>query len=354
MRVAILSSFPPEVCGIGEYAAQQALRLEREGHTVDRIALDPLRWQGWTRAAVAGVERRLREADRAIVHYQVGLFLDKTRWPRVLRFVVPHRALLRLARRVPRFEVVVHESSWRVWRGPGERLQYPFVRRFFAAAPRLVFHTEAEKEAFQREFRLDPMPPAQVVPHHADFVAYSTRSRAEARRALGVPAGERMALCIGFYAPPKGFEDAAERFAALRKAGRLPPEARLRVVTSVREKDDRQKQEALERFRRAADADPAGGVTVDVRYVGNEEFDDWLVASDLVVLPYRSSFSSGVAARAALLGRPMAATAAGGLPEQVGPGGRVYRTPGELDAILVEALGSSPSPKPSGKRARSP
>jgi len=339
VRVAVLSSFPPEVCGIGEYAAQQARRLERDGHTVDRIPLDALRWGGWTRAAVADVEARLSRADRAILHYQVGLFLDKTRWPRVRRFTVPHAALRRLCRRVPHLEVVVHESSWKVWRGTGERLQYPVVRAFFAAAPRLVFHTVAEKEAFEREFRLAR--PSQVVPHHADFVANTGRTQAQARQALGVPPHERMALCIGFYAPAKGFEDAAERFLALRKAGKLRPAARLRVVTSVREREDAAKQAGLARLvALAASADgAAAGLIVDPRYVGSEEFDDWLMAADLVLLPYRSSFSSGVAARAALLGRPVAARDVGGLGEQVGQDGRTYRTPEELDAILLAALG---------------
>jgi glycosyltransferase involved in cell wall biosynthesis len=336
VRAAILSSFPPEVCGIAEYAEQQATRLERDGHEVERIALDGLRWKGWTRAALADVERRLQAADRAILHYQVGLFLDKTRSPRVMRFVVPHLALRRLARRVPHLEVVVHESSWKVWRGRGEGLQYPFVRRFFAAAPKLVFHTQAEKAEFEREFHLGR--PSEVVPHHVDFVANTGRSQAEARMALGVPADERMALCIGFYAEPKGFEDAAARFAALRKAGKLSPRARLRIVTSVRESGDAAKQADLERLRASAAGD--SGVTVDVRYVGNEEFDDWLMAADLVLLPYRRSFSSGVAARAVLLGRPVAVRDVGGLGEQVGARGRRYRTDAELDAVLLATCGA--------------
>lgn len=336
MRVAILSSFPPEVCGIAEYAQQQATRLERDGHGVDRIALDPLRWQGWTREAVASLETRLRAADRAILHYQVGLFLDKTRSPRVLRFIVPHLALRRLARRVPHLEVVVHESSWKVWRGRGEGLQYPFVRRFFAAAPKLVFHTLAEKAEFEREFRLDR--PSEVVPHHLDFVAHTARDQAEARRVRGVPRDERMALCIGFYAEPKGFEDAAARFVALRQAGKLSPKAKLRIVTSVREEGDVVKQAELERLRASMQGDT--GVVVDVRYVTNEEFDDWLMAADLVLLPYRRSFSSGIAARAVLLGRPVAVRDVGGLGEQIGKSGRRYRTDDELDAVLLATCGA--------------
>lgn len=338
MRVAILSSFPPEVCGIGEYATQQARRLESEGHTVDRIAIDALRWGGWTRAALADVEARLQRADRAIVHYQVGLFLDKTRRPRVRRFTVPHRALRRLARRVPHLEVVVHESSWKVWHGAGERLQYPFVRAFFAVAPKLVFHTRTEKERFEREYRLHR--PSEVVAHHADFVPNTARSTAQARQALGIPPEERLVLCLGFYAAAKGFEDAAERFIALRKAGKLRPTARLRIVTSVREKDDATKQAELARLVARATAEDGAGVLVDTRYVSNEAFDDWLMAADLVLLPYRSSFSSSVAARAVLLGRPLAVRDVGGLAEQVGPAGRTYRTPEELEAILLAAAGT--------------
>ena len=47
-------------------------------------------------------------------------------------------------------------------------------------------------------------------------------------------------------------------------------------------------------------------------------FDRWIVAADTVVLPYRHIWSSSVAERAALFGRPVIATRVGGLADQVG------------------------------------
>ena len=58
------------------------------------------------------------------------------------------------------------------------------------------------------------------------------------------------------------------------------------------------------------------GVTGRPGFVSDDEFDAWLVAADVVVLPYRRIWSSGVLERAALYDRPVIATSVGGLPEQ--------------------------------------
>ena len=50
----------------------------------------------------------------------------------------------------------------------------------------------------------------------------------------------------------------------------------------------------------------------------DDAFDRWIVAADTVVLPYRHIWSSSVAERAALYGRPVIATRVGGLADQLG------------------------------------
>ncbi len=58
-------------------------------------------------------------------------------------------------------------------------------------------------------------------------------------------------------------------------------------------------------------------VTLDARYVANEEVPTIMAASDVVVLPYRHATQSGIAQVAYACGRPVITTAVGGLPDVV-------------------------------------
>jgi hypothetical protein len=79
-------------------------------------------------------------------------------------------------------------------------------------------------------------------------------------------------------------------------------------------------------------------------YVSDEQFDVWLVAADLVVLPYRRIWSSGVLERAELYGRPVVATRVGGLADQAPPGTVLV----DDDRALVAALRAAVEPAPAG------
>ncbi|MHB1262550.1 MAG: glycosyltransferase [Thermoplasmatota archaeon] len=317
MRVAVFSTFPPTVCGVGDYAGQQADRLERDGHTVDRIDLEKLRAGGWTKEAVQDVSDRMAKADRVVVHYQVWLLRDRTRKV-PFSHAVPRLALLRLMKRHGvKTEMVVHDPKH--WTSPLLRsVQFALARATLRLPRTIVVHTPQEAQAFSERYgRAEGI---EIRPHTADLVARTTLDRAGARRELGLPAAGRIFLCIGFYTSAKGFEAFAADFEALAHAGGLRPDDQLHIVASVREPDDRANHAALAAL---ASRHPGGGaVHVHPHYAGPVEFDEWLAASDWVVLPYASGYaaSSGVAARAALLDRPVLATAAGGLPGQARPG----------------------------------
>jgi hypothetical protein len=76
------------------------------------------------------------------------------------------------------------------------------------------------------------------------------------------------------------------------------------------------------------------------RYVSDEEFDHWIVASDLVVVPYLFGFTSSIAARASLYGRACLLSAIGGLPEQASERDHVYQSETELEWILSGEINS--------------
>jgi hypothetical protein len=342
VRVAILSSFPPEVCGIADYAQQQAERLSDEGVEVDAIPVAVLRaggWRGGRRGSVRAVARRFAEADRAVIHYQIGLFKDETRAKYRWKVLAPQWALLRLLWRYgDKTEFVLHESyfqavrSW-VW------LPFQFALAFllYNLPATVVVHTEHERRLVRRRF----LRRTEVRPHHADFAPRAAPDRAAARRLLGLDSAQQVFLCIGFFTAAKGFAPFAERFAAAVRKGLLGRDAHLHVVTSVRLESDVGGQASLDALRKRWERD--GQVHVVDSYVSGDDFDTWLAAADVVVLPYLATYSSGVAARARLMGRTILAAKVGGLPEQLGSEDLAYGSDEDLDAAFVRLSAAAPA-----------
>jgi glycosyltransferase involved in cell wall biosynthesis len=85
-------------------------------------------------------------------------------------------------------------------------------------------------------------------------------------------------------------------------------------------------------------------VTVENRWVPEEEVGALLAWSDALVLPYREASQSGVAAAALAAGRPVIATRVGGLEEQLGnrPGVMLCEPTGAAVADALCALLASP------------
>jgi len=80
------------------------------------------------------------------------------------------------------------------------------------------------------------------------------------------------------------------------------------------------------------------GVTFLDGFVSDDDFDAWLAAADLFVLPYRRSWSSGALARAQALGTPAAVADVGGLAEQAAPRDVVFRPDDELTNLFVSRI----------------
>lgn len=336
--LGIVSTFPPAHCGVGQYADEQARALERSGRTVRRLDIAPMQKQGWTRGRRGSI-RALFAAAKAcpelVLHFQVWMFRDERHRNKLTKYLWPQLVLLVfLLRHGRRTTMVVHESRYRLYQGPGAFLQYPLVALLFWLPKRLVFHTPQEVEQFRRSFRRRRG--VEVRPHHADFRPRVTLPQAEARKRLGVPRGERMVLCIGFYKVHKGFLPFARSFAALAAAGKLPPTSRLRLVVSLQDDGDQAAQDELALLQREFAKSQA--VHVAVGFQDDVAFDTWVTATDVVALPYLSAFSSGVAARARVLGRRLLVRDVGGLSDQAGPDGAVYRSGAELEAALVRLL----------------
>lgn len=323
-----VSRFPPAADGIARYAGQldELLRTDRDVATLGI----PLGGGDRVRALWGGVRPlrivlHARGRDEVLVQYHPHYYV-RGRWGnRVLSY-----AALGAVARLRRSAWVVHEldEPRRSPLGRRGRAQFAVeeaVRRWFWRGARtLVFHSEADRARFAERF--PGRREEHLVSHHAFFVPAAHDSRAGARAALGLPADRTILLLIGFLSPHKGYERAIEAF---RRAAL--PAAELHVVgTPIRPMPDVAAHvEELHRLAGEIDA-----LHVHERYVDDAEFDRWILAADAVLTPYLEAASSGVMARARLLGTRVVTSAAGGLAEQIAPGDIAFTTDDELLAAL--------------------
>lgn len=211
------------------------------------------------------------------------------------------RRLRRLRRAVICHNVVLHEAR---------RGSEALTRQVLGRADLLVTHAPQQNEELA-ELGLGTRPRLELF--HPRFVAsdFAAPPDPAAVKAFRSEAGdpELLLLCFGAVRPYKGFD------LALRALARVPASIRASLIIAGRF------WEGSDSYRRLVDElGLAGRVTLIDRYVGNDEAAVLFSASDGVLLPYRSASQSGVAQLAFAYGKPVIATAVGGLPAAIRDG----------------------------------
>jgi glycosyltransferase involved in cell wall biosynthesis len=335
-RLVVVSTFPPRRDGIARYADQLAaghagsrpvLRLGLSGSTADRTvrldgALRPLR-----------IVRETRQGDEIILMWHPEFYVSGRAWDRIAAYLA-----LGIVLRTRSVSVVVHEPDLPI-QHPSSRLrrivshlERTAQRWCWGAPATFVFHSDPERHNFLASFGRPLTPPrTRVVAHGTFFRPYADVSRQQARRQLGVDAGIRLFLCIGFLGRHKGFDRAIRAFAALPVGM-----ARLFIVGSALYESPDVLAYAQE-LRALAAAVP--GITIIERFLDDAEFDLWIRAASAVLAPYRAASSSSVIARARLLGTTVVASPVGGLLEQLSSGDIVVNNDQELAGALQRLAG---------------
>lgn len=308
MRVLMVSPYPPLRDGIANYAVQAVLARRAQGDDVTVLSPGPsaahlhLDLAG-VRGALA-LARRVRAYDEVVVQYHPVFFYDSGASGRRSATDLALAAAFRRARRAV---AVMHEVEYAEFEADASRRRAALV--LWRSLDELHFHSDVERDRFLALFPVDPAR-TRVVAHGEDFVRRTRTDRAGARAALGLPPDALVMLSIGFIQRHKGFDRAVLAFRGLADTG-----AELHVVGSTR-LDEPEFLQYLQELEELTAATP--GAFLHTGYVSDERFDRWLVACDVVVLPYREIWSSGVLERAALYDRPVIATRVGGLADQAG------------------------------------
>lgn len=331
----MVTPFPPQPDGIAAYAVQTVRRLRSEGHTVEVLSPGPsaahhhLALQG-PRGALA-LAKRVRSYDRVVIQFHPDFFYSQPMTPRsITRETLALCVAVMAAHSV---EARVHEIDYR-W-GHGRDTLGWANRRLWRRIDAISVHTARERADFIDSFRVHPDRIA-VVDHGSDFVANTSIDKGQARATLGIPDEVTSFLSIGFIQRHKGFDRAVRAFGQIGAGA----DARLDVVGAIRVEDatNLAYHEELQDLTASVP-----GAHLHAGFLSDETFDRWIVASDVVVLPYREIWSSSVLERAILLGRPVIATDVGGLRDQAGErdGVTVVTDDAELAGAMARAMGST-------------
>ncbi len=261
-------------------------------------------------------------------HWPSHEYTDTRSRPETERRMAEFLAELRLAR----------AQGWRVvWTAhnlyPHDRtfhdVNVAFRRAFVEIATAIISHCESAADAVRAEFQ--PSTPMFVIPH-GNFIDVlpPTVTREEERAALGIPDGDFAYGFIGNLLPYKGLEELIDAFRAVDD-GR----SWLLISGGTRPRE----------YGESIVARASGHPRIVVRpydYAPGEAFVRVLQASEVIVLPFRASTTSGSLVQALSWPRPCIVPAMGCLPTQMdADAGILYApdSPGALEAALRAARG---------------
>jgi glycosyltransferase involved in cell wall biosynthesis len=198
----------------------------------------------------------------------------------------------------------------------GRRLPFESLERLAIRRPNVVLAASADLAERARALGASDV---RLAPVAAPPLPPAVRSPAEVRAELG--AGSRpLLLAVGRLHPQKGLDVLIEAAALLAHREPVPL---VIIAGNGPAETDLQSQIAA--------------TGAPVRLLGRRtDIADLLAAADLVVLPSRWEARALIAQEALRAGRPLVATAVGGLPELLGDGARLV--PPENPAALAAAL----------------
>jgi glycosyltransferase involved in cell wall biosynthesis len=343
VNILVVSTYPPMPCGIAKYAEQQVQALRAQGHRVN--VLSPEGGDGDFQDELCGGFRPLRllrtvwAYDETYIHFTPQFFYDSTPGRRASRICTSLAFLLVMLLLGRRISFIAHET---VKIGDGGRgpLRHHIDRLYWRLAHRVIFHSTVERRYFAEFYRLrEDRAAFEIWPQEKFLAPRCTLSRDEARDRLDIPTDVTLLICIGFIQPHKGYERPIEALAKVEG-----DHLRLKIVGSVRIAWDKAHAYA-QQLHQMADKDPR--VEVHEAYLSDDLFDTWFVAADYVIVPYHMIWTSAVAARAKVYGRPLIAANTGGLAVQLSSDSYIFNNDEELAGILRQiAERTTPTPAP--------
>ncbi|MGH3090506.1 MAG: glycosyltransferase, partial [Rubrobacteraceae bacterium] len=228
-----------------------------------------------------------------------------------------------------------------------ESLSVPWMSKTaYRAADGIIAQSEVSRRELvsvlgEPEGKIDAIPHGNYLP----FIG-EVPSQADAKARIGVPAGAPVILFFGQIKSVKGLDVLIE---AMPEFLRKHPDALLVVAGRVWKDDFRRYETRIE------DLGISDNCVLHVRYVPDSEVKNYYAAADIVALPYRRIYQSGVLLMAMSYGKPAIVSDIAGMTEVVSDGINGYVFPSgdskALAARLAAALSEPEELRLVGERA---
>jgi glycosyltransferase involved in cell wall biosynthesis len=346
MRVLFVSPFPPAKDGIGAYTRSLVTALRDAGADARVVLPRPQPDAGpHVLGALSGRRSglaRLSEAVAAwgpdIIHVQFAVATYGTRTSNLLAWLHHARAVLRIPVVVTMHEVTRDTASLG---NPGRRLYRSLVTR----CDHVIVHTNAARSILTRQLDV-PAGKVSVIPHTAIPAPRGVSTPADLRHRYGLGDAELL-ISFGFVHVDKGLDDLIRCLRIVRDsdsallgnvrvviAGTVRPRRGLFRVFELRD------WLHLRRLLQMARWAHVRKLIVVTGYVPDADVAGWFEAAAGIVLPYKRTEQSGVAALANAAGVPVLASTAGGLGEQYEGSEWLFppRSPEEFAKVLARFL----------------
>lgn len=233
-----------------------------------------------------------------------------------LFFVGPRQVLQVVLARMARRRVVItaHDVESFV-----DRLEVPALSRWvYRQADCVIAHNGSSRDELIRRIGLSQEKIA-VIPHGNYLQSLRPLpDQANARQQLGIDRSAKVILFFGQIKDVKGLDLLIQAMPAVLAAY---PEAMLLIAGKPWKSDFSQYQALIDRLG------IAGQCRTDIRFIPDDQLADFYAAADLVVLPYRRIYQSGVVLMAMSYGKPVLVSDLPGMTEIVSDGdnGLVFR-----------------------------
>jgi D-inositol-3-phosphate glycosyltransferase len=181
----------------------------------------------------------------------------------------------------------------------------------YALADRLIAHNQVSRRELIERFAIRPGKVC-VIPHGNYLgVIGDCPSQESARARIGVPEGARVLLFFGQIKEVKGLDLLLEALPGVLVAC---PDVVLLIAGKVWKEDFDSYQVQMERLG------VKQSCVAHIHYIHDDEVGDYYSAADLVVLPYRRIYQSGVLLMAMSFGKPVLASDLPGMKEVIDDG----------------------------------
>lgn len=326
MKCLMVSSYPPMKCGIGTYAIQMVKKIQKGGDTVK--VLSPPDGGGDFHDNLKGGFNLLKlfnygyKFDKIIIQYHESFYYDEKKLQNLFSILATHLSFIIIFLFFrSRIELILHEFP----RSYFSKLDYMCEKMKWLLCPKIVFHTKKEIDDFNTLFII-PSSHIEIRSPSANFFKFRDISQEKAKMELNIQPNEIMFLCIGFIQPHKGFDRAAHIFSNINNK-----KMHLYIVGDIRLQEG-EYEKYFSNLKHIADT--SENVHLIAKFTSDEEFDTWISASDVIIIPYREIWSSGVLGRAKIFNKSVIVSNVGALSEQISQNDLLFDNDEELGLII--------------------